>query len=383
MRLKPKIIDRYLCREFLATLAGVLAVCAMVLLLAKVFEEFDDIMEKHVPLLAAAKYFFFILPFRVLEVVPLATTLAVIFSVGALAQNREILAIMASGQSPYRLAAPILVSTLVLALLILALNETFVPYCQRQVEIYEKVVIKGHSEQSLARRYNIFEKGVGNTFFMMRAFDAKRKREEGFQPAWMDNVLIFEQRANSILWRYSLKAESAQMFKENVGPNLDLWRFENAIEHFYDEQGLPVQMVVHSEPFDRPLEADLDAYLASRKEPEQMNLAELSRYIKTLKMRGEDVSVYLTDWYLKLAFPFSTVILALIAFALSLRAHTASLPLVFGMGIFLTMVFYALAALGQTFGHIAIVPPSVGALGPLVLFLTLGIYLIRRTGFAA
>jgi lipopolysaccharide export LptBFGC system permease protein LptF len=100
-------------------------------------------------------------------------------------------------------------------------------------------------------------------------------------------------------------------------------------------------------------------------------------------MRGEDVSVYVTDWYLKLAFPFATVILAAIAFALAIRAHTASLPLSFGLGIFLSVIFYALAALGQTLGHIGMLPPLVGALGPICLFTVLGLYLLRRSGFAA
>jgi len=377
MRLKPKILDRYLCREFVATLVGVLTACAVVLLVAKIFEEFDNIMESHVPLVEAAKYFLFVLPFRVLEVVPLATMLAVIFSVGTLAQNREMLAITSSGRSPYRSAAPVLAGALVVALLALGLNETFVPYCQARAEYYEDVVIKGRGERSLARRSNIFDKGIGNTFFMVAAFDARTNR--------MDSVLIFEQSADSMVWRYSLKAESADLVREDVAPDRDLWRLEKAVEHFYDEQGRPVRMVSHTEPLERELEAGLDQYLATRKEPEQMNLAELSRYIRTLKMRGlakEEISVYLTDWHLKLAFPFSTVILAMIAFALSVRVHTASLPLAFGVGIFLTMVFYALAALGQTLGHIAVVPPSVGALGPLALFLGLGIYLIRRSGFA-
>ena len=83
--LRPKILDRYLLREFVTTLVGVLAACTIVLLVAKVFEEFDNVIENHAPLGVALKYFLYILPFRVLEVVPLATLLAVIFSIGTLA----------------------------------------------------------------------------------------------------------------------------------------------------------------------------------------------------------------------------------------------------------------------------------------------------------
>jgi lipopolysaccharide export system permease protein len=370
-----KIVDRYLCREFLATLAGVVGACAIVLLIARIFEEFDNIIANDVPLWAAVKYFLYTMPFRLLEIVPLATMLAVIFSIGTLARNREMLAITAGGQSPYRSAAPVLATALAVTLLTLILNETFVPYCQARANYYDEVFINGQSELSLSRRRNIFDKGVGNTFFTMGEFDARRGR--------MWNVLIFEQSDNATTWRYSLKAKSAQLVKKGIEPNQDLWRFEDAIEHFYDQGGRPTSMTAHTEPIERPLEADLDQYLSSRKEPDQMNVAELSRYIKTLRLRGEDVSVYVTDWYLKLAFPFATAILAMMAFALALRAHMASLPLSFGLGILLSVIFYALTALGQTLGHIGVLSPLVGALGPLSLFLILGLYLIRRSGFAS
>lgn len=370
-----RIIDRYLCREFFLTLAGVLAACAIVLLIARVFEEFDNLLGSSVPFWAALKYFFFVMPFRLLEIVPLATVLAVIFSIGTLARNREMLAITAGGQSPYRSAAPVLAATVAIALAVLALNETFVPYCQERATYYEEVFIKGESELSRTHRRNIFDKGVGNTFYQMEEFDAHRNR--------MWNVLIFDQSDDAMTWRHSLKAKQAQLVRKGVEPNRDLWRFEQAVEHFYDASGRPTSVTIYTEPIERLLEGDLDQYLATRKEPDQMNLMELAKYIKTLRFRGEDVSVYVTDWYLKLGFPFAAVILGMIAFALALRAHMASLPLSFGLGIVLSMIFYALTAFGQTMGHIGVLSPVVGSLGPLAVFLILGIYLIRRSGFAA
>jgi lipopolysaccharide export LptBFGC system permease protein LptF len=199
----------------------------------------------------------------------------------------------------------------------------------------------------------------------------------------MEDLLIWEQNENSIDWRYSLTAKKASLVKHNVAPERDRWRFEQAIEHRYDEEGRPIEMIAHEKPIERELEAGLDQYLANRKEPDQMNLVELSRYIETLRRRKEDVSKYVTDWYLKLVFPFSTVALGMIAFALALRAHTASLPLAFGFGVFLTMIFYAMAALGQALAHVAVVPPLVGALGPISVFLFIGLYLLRRSGFAS
>jgi lipopolysaccharide export system permease protein len=373
MTVRLKILDRYLCREFLTVLAGVVSACAVVLLIAKVFEEFDTILQGPATTWDAVKYFAYALPQRLLEVVPLAAVLAVIFSIGALARNREMLAVTASGRSLVRSSAPVLAAAVVLSAACLVMNETVVPYCEKQVQFYEKGLFKGRGEFYLNRRTGIFVKGVGHTFFSMSWFDAAQNR--------MENVLMFEETQDPKFWRYSVLADTAKLVKKNVAPNEDLWEFKNATEVRYTSQGLP-SVTTHAEPIRKGLEADLEAYLANRKDPEEMNLMELGRYIRTLEMRGEDVSKYLTDWYRKLAFPFSTAILAIMAFALAARAHTGSLPMAFGFGVFLTMLFYALSAMGQTLGHKAVISPLVGSVGPGIVFLAAGIYMIRRSGFA-
>jgi len=371
-----KILDRHVCREFLVVLAGVVGACAVILLIAKIFEEFDKILETSIGWIEAVKYFAYVLPYRVLEIVPLATVLAVIFSVGTLARNRELLAVTASGRSPFRSAVPVLASAVVISFVIIGLNETVVPYCQERVNAYERGVLKGRGTRYLTTRTDIFEKGVGTTFFMMSAFDAATNT--------MIEPLIWRgDEKDPTRWTYSLYGRTARLVRHDAGPHEDLWRFEGAIETRYDSKGQPLPMVVHKEVFEQRLEAGLDQYLSNRKEPDQMNLVELRRYIQTLQLRNEDVSIYLTDWYLKLAFPFSTVILAMIAFALAARAHTASLPMAFGKGVALTMLFYALAALGQTLGHVAALPPLAGSLGPLGLFAIVGVLMIRRSGFAS
>ena len=257
MWLKPKIADRYICREFFGTLAGVLGACAIVLLISRIFEDFDDISENQVPFLIAIKYFALMLPFRLLEIVPLATMLSVIFSIGTLASNREMLAITTGGQSPYRSWTPILLSTLGITFFILFLNETFVPYCQERAEYYRHVFINGQSELALTRRRDVFDKGMGNTFFMTDEYDATRNR--------MYNVLIFEQGSDPRIWRYSLRAASARLERKGVEPDRDLWVFERAVEHRYDEKGRPTSATIHQEPLALAQEADLDQYLSNRK----------------------------------------------------------------------------------------------------------------------
>mgnify|MGYP001067194482 CR=1 FL=1 len=219
MAFRLKITDRYILKEFFSVFFYVLCACAIVLLISRIFDEFDDVMESALPLGTAARYFLLMLPFRLLEVVPLATVLAVIFSMGTLARNREMLAITAGGQSPYRSAVPVLVGTLGIAVAVLMLNETFVPYCQEMVRFIKEVRVDGESELSLVRRQHVFDKGIGRTFFMAREFDSRRNR--------LYEVKVFEQYGDKG-WRWCMTAERGDLIEKSAEPGRDRWRFEKA-----------------------------------------------------------------------------------------------------------------------------------------------------------
>jgi len=114
------------------------------------FELLDDIARHRVPFLIVVDYFRYFAPYLLYQLAPLGALVAVLVTLGIMSKNNEIVAIKASGISLYRLAVPLLLAGLVLALTMIALDDTYLPYAnQRQDALHN--LIKGPARRRLTR----------------------------------------------------------------------------------------------------------------------------------------------------------------------------------------------------------------------------------------
>ena len=113
--LRPLIIDRHIFREFAIAFFAVTSFCALLLLIASIFEKLGGILQNDTPWQQALEYLFSVVPGRLIQAIPIASMLAVLFALGGLARHNEILAMMTSGIHPLRIAAPILFGGLIIA----------------------------------------------------------------------------------------------------------------------------------------------------------------------------------------------------------------------------------------------------------------------------
>src|SRR5205823_1576320 len=113
------------------------------------FELLDDIARHRVPFLIVVDYFRYLAPYLLYQLAPLGALVAVLVTLGIMSKNNEIVAIKASGISMYRLAAPLLLAGLTLAVTMIVLDDTYLPYAnQRQDALHNQ--IKGRPPQTYA-----------------------------------------------------------------------------------------------------------------------------------------------------------------------------------------------------------------------------------------
>src|SRR5260370_20173365 len=92
-------------------------------------------------------YFWFLTPYLLYQLAPLAALVAILATLGIMSKNNEIVACKASGISLYRLAVPLLIAGLALAGSMIVLDDTFLPYAnQRQDALRNQ--IKGRPPQT-------------------------------------------------------------------------------------------------------------------------------------------------------------------------------------------------------------------------------------------
>ncbi|RMF86039.1 MAG: LptF/LptG family permease, partial [Nitrospinota bacterium] len=128
-----------------------------------------------------------------------------------------------------------------------------------------------------------------------------------------------------------------------------------------------------------PLQASPYDLQQIAKEPEKMSISELYAYLRRLKERRFDATVYLTDLHEKIAFPFVNLVMALVGLSLSLHPQRGK-QVAWGIGFTLGIgfLYWALFSLSLSFGKSGRLHPLVAAWGPNVFFATFALWRILR-----
>jgi len=363
-----KILDRYLLKEYLYTFAGVLFVCLIVMLVYMIIDNYDEILKNDPGFKYTVLYFANSLPFHIIQIVPLAVAIAILFTIGLFSRHREIVAMVAAGISARRIAAPILAATLGICLLSFIFNELVVPGCQQRAKYIEKAYIEGKGQRIQTKNQEIFVKGQGQRFYVMDAFDSATNT--------MTNPTVVDLNDEGSGLMLRLSADRGELAKERGQGKY--WRFYNARRWSYDKDGRPNGFEQFDKPITLPMEEDLEKFLSHRKKPEEMNIFELGEYISILAKRGEHVGTYATDFHLKIAFPFSALIIGLICFCFAVRLDARNMVFGYAMGVISAIAFYGFTAVSQALGHQLILSPIVASWAPFALFAFLGYFFLNK-----
>jgi lipopolysaccharide export system permease protein len=147
--------DRYVLKAFWSTFGAVLlffTVVSMVIHLAEQtakFIRYWDRMEGmgYQPAGLIAEFYATLVPFVWLRVIPVAAALAAAFALTRLTRNHELAPLVTAGVSTRRIAWPILLSGIVIALLMLGMKATLVPALSREHMRLYRIISKAQPDR--------------------------------------------------------------------------------------------------------------------------------------------------------------------------------------------------------------------------------------------
>jgi len=122
-----RILDRYLLREFLLPLIYCLDAFALLWIVSNLFGTLDDFIDNQVGFGQIVRYYLVTFPEALVQIVPMSLLLGLLFCLANLGKHHELLAMRAGGVSLTRIATPLLAVGLLATLLVLGVNELFVP----------------------------------------------------------------------------------------------------------------------------------------------------------------------------------------------------------------------------------------------------------------
>ncbi len=366
-----KIIDRFLLQEFWSAFLATTSFCALLLVIGTLFGKLQDILANNAPLDKVLLFFLYSLPFKLIQIMPIVATLAVLFALGGLARNNEILALLTNGVHSLRIAAPIAASGGIIVAGVFFLSEFVVPQLEEKARYIELRYIEAKSESKLVTRRDIFARGVGNRFYLMRMYDSREGR--------MYSPQIVDLTEDYSTLRQRIDAKEAVLVAERRAELRSQWKLDSPRIWSFDEKGNLQTFQQFQGPHTAYLEPDLSVILGQRKKPDEMNFFELWRHIQILAQRQQPVFSYYTDLYRKLTFPFSILLAMMIGFSYAVRTRAGNATSAIGYGIAWAIGLYAVMAFFTALGRAGALAPVLAAAMPLVIFGIIGAFYVRKS----
>ncbi|PIU30946.1 MAG: LPS export ABC transporter permease LptG [Syntrophobacteraceae bacterium CG07_land_8_20_14_0_80_61_8] len=351
-----KIISRYLLKTYGSILSIALFGFLGLYLVIDVFEKVDDILEKQASLGDALQYFALKIPFIVTEGIPIAVLLATLITFGVLQRNREIVAFKAAGLSLATYGGPIVMATLVLAVGHIVLGENLARGMNVAAQKLWLEKIDRSPKHLEWKHENVWYHGQG-TIYQIRIYDTKAQTFHNVSLFFLDQDFKLQQRLDA----RALRWEAGRWIAED-GAVLDLNHDPVEQSRF---QLRRLELEETPEDF-----ASLDTL------PEEMDTFQLYRYVKKTRDEGYSPTALEVELNYRLAFPLTSIILAVIGMAISLKQGVHG-RIASGIGLALAAgtAYLGLLQVGTALASAGILPPITGVWTGNLIFSALGIYL--------
>lgn len=360
----PMILDDYILRDFALYFAMVLSTFLVLLLVFTLFELLGDILRTHASPLIVAEYLLNVTPYFFYNVgAPISMLLSVLITLGLMQRSNEITAIKATGTSIYRITIPILVVALLMAAGLFFFDQFYLPGTNKRQDALRSM-IKGKPPQTYLNPDRRWIFGQHSDIYYYQFFDSERDQ--------FVNLNVFE--------------FDPQTFQLTRRMYADRAHWDSGLSRWVCTQGWERELrgsaIDGYRTFDVATFATVNeppAYFKKEvKQSSEMNYEELSRYIHDLRQSGFEVVRLQVQLAKKIAFPFITLIMAILAipFALSVGKRGTVAGIAAAVGV--AAAYIVVSSLFEAMGNISQLPPILAAWSPDLIFGCLGGYLLLK-----
>src|SRR5256714_2510571 len=137
-----KIISRYILKEHFGPFTFALTALTSLMLLQYIARQFGNLVGKGLTWQVIAQFFLLSIPFTVAMTLPMAVLVAVLYAFSRLASENEITALKAGGVSMRQLVVPSLAGAFVLALVMVAFNDQFLPRANHRLAVLQMDIFR-------------------------------------------------------------------------------------------------------------------------------------------------------------------------------------------------------------------------------------------------
>ena len=349
-----RIIERYILIEYLRTFALALAFFIALVIIVRLLDKDIKRFDEDVSYFTAVQIVLFRAPRRIIEVVPLASFLAVFFVFGRAVQNNELAAMQTAGVSIYRLLIPILASIFLVCIgFVIFYDLVASPAYHRAHQLEKKV--------RLRRSRNVVFKGQHNRLFYIQNLDLENET--------IDRMTIYELDQNDKLTR--------EIFANSATWSPNQWHLSKGyVRHFDDTSEIAYEPFV-TKQIERAEEPE--RFAGSNKDLRAMTIRELQQQIKYKRTAGQTTRREEVKMHHKMAYPFAAFVVILIGAPISIRFGRAGFFAGLLVAFFLVFIYWGISsATLEGLGENGKLSPIVACWGGNVIYAIVGSVLIWK-----
>jgi len=365
-----RLLDRYLLRELLVPFFYILLGFFIFWIAVDIFSDLSDFQKRHLLAIDVAEYYFFKVPELLSVVLPVTLLLALLYSLTNHARYHELTAMRAAGVSLMRLSMPYFSIGLILSLLVLVMNEWWIPRCFERTE----AIFNRYNTNVVQNVYKDWELKCGftntreNRTWVMQAFN--RETFDIIQPH------IEWTREDGT--RHEIYAEGGKWNGNN-------WVLTNIQEFVYPPiKGMvpyPSNFTERAMTFfhERPEEIRIQIKLAKIEDVREARKAQLS--IRDLlvyrKLYPEDVEKN-TLLHARLAAPWTCLVVVVIAMPFGAASGRRNVFAGVASSVVFCFSFFVFQQLSLAMGFGGRLPGWLAGWLPNLLFSTVGLYFTAK-----
>jgi LPS export ABC transporter permease LptG len=355
------ILDRYLLREQLVFMGIGLAVATALFVVIDLLQTLDRFIRIKPPLIYVIQHFAYRLPAALHDGLPVVMLVATIFLFLALTRYHELTAMKAAGMSLYRVAAPVLLLGVLVAIVSGLFQELILPRLNEMGDEVDRVKIRGQLPRHLQSRERLW----------LRTADSRFYRVELLTPGSADmyGVTVLEVEQSTFRLQSRLDARRAHYTPEG-------WELMDGAFREVNPKG-EVQTI----PFvvtAIDLREEIDDFTKISKPITAMGYWELRDYVNRLEATGFQVKKYLVELYSKLSFPLVNLIMVLVAIPFSLQSPRGGRLFGVALAIAIMAGYLVVHYVALAFARADLLPPLLAAWTANIIFLGLGASLLLR-----
>lgn len=355
-----KTLDWYIIKKFLITFFFAIFLLSSIAIVIDITEKIDDFIGNAAPLHAIIfDYYFNFIPWIGLMLAPIFVFISVVYFTSRLTGNTEVICMLNGGVSFYRLLFPYMLTATLLAVLFAYYNNNLLPKSNKVKIKFEETYASKKEQRTTDINYH-FQIGK-DTFIYTQSYDINANT--GFK-------FTLEEIKNKIQL-YKFTAENIQWDTTKMKWKLMNWNFRKNIgTHDSIGKGIDTMMVLPITPKE---------YVKQNYDIETMTTKELKQFITDQIHKGnENTKIYEVEKYRRTAIPFSTIILTLIAVAMTTKKVRNGMGLYIVAGMLLSGAYIIIQQFSTVFATKGNLDPFIAVWIPNMIFGVIAFLLILR-----